>query len=172
MPFRAVASGKVEVYRFPFVAILLVSFLGLALQSYLPLHFRFVTLLDLPLLVVIYFALTRRSPIEALLVGAIIGMGQDSLTRGPIGLFGAVKTVIGYVTSTVSFHMDTESAAVRFLTSFALYGLHSVLVYLAGAVLLGQPMDWDGRARLIGALVNALVGVLLFKVLDRFRQPA
>jgi len=172
VPFWAASSGKAEVYRFPFVAILVVSFLALALQSYLPLHFRFVTLLDLPLLVVIYFALTRRSPVTALLIGAIIGMGQDSLTRGPIGLFGTVKTVIGYVTSTVSLRVDTESVAARFLTALVLYGLHSVLLYLVGAVLLGQPMEWDGRARLIGALVNALVGVLLFKVLDRFRRPA
>lgn len=172
MPFWAASSGKTEVYRFPFVGILLVSFLALALQSYLPLHFRFVTLLDLPLLVVIYFALTRRSPVESLLVGAVIGMGQDSLTRGPIGLFGVVKTVIGYVTSAVSLHVDTESIAVRFLTAFVLYWLHSLLFYLVGAILLGQPIDWDSQARLLGALVNALVGVLLFKVLDRLRRPA
>ena len=172
MPFWAASSGKAEVYRFPFVAILVVSFLALTLQSYLPLHLRFVTLLDLPLLVVIYFALTRRSPVEALLLGAIIGMGQDSLTRGPIGLLGAVKTVIGYVTSSVSLHIDTESAAVRFLTAFIVYGLHSVLLYFVGAILLGQPIDWDSQARLIGALVNALAGVLLFQLLDRFRRPA
>ena len=172
MAFWAASSGKAEVYRFRFVTILVVAFLALVLQTYLPLHWRFVTLLDLPLLVVIYFALTHRNPVVALLVGAVIGMGQDSLTRGPIGLFGAVKTVIGYVTSVLSTHVDTESAAVRFLTALTLYGLHSVLFYLVGAILLGQPIAWDGRDRLIGALVNALCGVLLFKVLDRFRQPA
>jgi rod shape-determining protein MreD len=172
VPFWAASSGKSEVYRFPFAAILVVSFLALTLQSYLPLHLHFVTLLDLPLLVVIYFALTRRSPVEALLVGAIIGMGQDSLTRGPIGLFGVVKTVIGYVTSSVSLHVDTESTVARLLTSFVLYGLHSILYYFVGAILLGQPIDWDSQARLIGALANAFAGVLLFKVLDRFRRPA
>ena len=172
MAILAASSRKGEVYRFRFVTILAVAFLALVLQTYLPLHFRFVTLLDLPLLVVIYFALTHRSPVVALLVGAVIGMGQDSLTRGPIGLFGAVKTVIGYVTSVMSMHVDTESAAVRFLTSLILYGLQSALFYLVGAILLGQPIAWDWRDRLIGALVNALCGVLLFKVLDRFRQPA
>jgi rod shape-determining protein MreD len=170
--FWAASSEKSEVYRFPFAAILVVSFLALTLQSYLPLHLNFVRLLDLPLLVVIYFSLTRRNPVEAMLVGALIGMGQDSLTRGPIGLFGAVKTVIGYVTSSLSLHVDTESIAVRLLTCFVLYGLHSILYYFVGAILLGQPIDWDSQARLIGALANALAGVLLFKVLDRFRRPA
>lgn len=172
MPILAASSRKVEVYRFRFATILVVAFLALVLQTYLPLHLPLVRLLDLPLLVVIYFALTRRNPVAALLVGAVIGMGQDSLTRGPIGLFGAVKTVIGYVTSVVSTHVDTESAPVRFLTALTLYGLQSVLFYLVWAILLGQPVAWEGRDRLVGALVNALVGVLLFRVLDRFRQPA
>lgn len=172
MLFGAAPSRKVEVYRFKFVAIFVASFLALTLQSYLPLHLPSITLLDLPLLVVIYVSLTRRDPVTALLVGAMIGMAQDSLTRGPIGLLGVVKTVIGYVTSSVSIHLDTESSAVRFLTICILYGLHFVLFYLMGAILFGQLIEWDGRSRLIGMLVNALVGVLLFKVLDRFREPA
>lgn len=172
MPLWSTPSRKAEVYRLPFAAILAISFLAVALQSYLPLHLDFVTILDLPLLVVIYFALTRRSPVAALLSGALIGMAQDSLTRGPIGLFGAVKTVIGYVTSLVSIHLDTESTGVRFLTIFILYGLHFALLYFLGAVLLSQPIEFEVQARMLGALVNALVGVLLFQLLDRFRKPA
>jgi rod shape-determining protein MreD len=163
---------KVEVYRFSFVAVSVAAFLALALQSYLPLHVPSVQLLDLPLLVVIYVALTRRDPVAALLAGALIGMAQDSLARGPIGLLGAVKTVIGYVTSSASVHLDTESSGARFLTISVIYGLHFVLFYLLGGFLLGQLIEWDGQARFIGMLVNALVGVLLFKVLDRFRKPA
>jgi len=165
-------TRKVEVYRFRLAAIFVASFLALALQSYLPLHLPSVTLLDLPLLVVIYVALSRRDPVTALLVGAVIGIAQDSLTRGPIGLFGAVKTVIGYVTSSASAYVDTESGGVRFLTVCILYGLHFALFYLLGAILLGQLIEWDTRGRFVGTLVNALVGVLLFKVLDRFRRPA
>ena len=99
-------------------------------------------------------------------------MAQDSLTRGPIGLLGAVKTVIGYVTSSASAHLDTESAVARFLSICVLYSLHFVLFFLLGAVLLGQLIEWNSQARFIGMLVNALVGVLLFKILDRFRRPA
>jgi len=163
---------KTEVYQLTVPALVLIPLFALAIQAYLPLYWSSASLLDLPLLVLIYYGLTRRSPIPSMLAGAIIGIAQDSLTGGPIGLFGSAKTVIGYVTSVLSTHVDTESAAVRFLTALTLYGLHSVLFYLVGAILLGQPIAWDGRDRLIGALVNALCGVLLFKVLDRFRQPA
>lgn len=172
MPLWSTPSRKVEVYRLPFAAIFAISFLAVALQSYLPLHLSFVTILDLPLLVVIYFALVRRSPVAALLAGAFLGMAQDSLTRGPIGLFGAVKTVIGYVTSTVSVYLDTESAGVRFITVFVLYGLQFALLYFLGGILLSQPIEFEPQTQLLGALVNALVGVLLFKLLDRFRKPA
>ena len=99
-------------------------------------------------------------------------MAQDSLTRGPIGLFGAIKTIIGYVTSSASVHLDTESFAIRFITIFAINWLHFLLFYLLGAVLLGQLIDWNMEERLVGIVVNALVGVIIFKVLDRFRKPA
>jgi len=165
-------SRKADVYRFNFAAVLVAAFLALALQSYLPLHFPSFTLLDLPLLVVIYVALVRRDPITALLIGALVGMAQDSLTRGPIGMLGAVKTVIGYVTSSLSALVETESAVLRFITICVIYGLHFLLVYLLGALLLGQLIYWNPRARVIAMLVNALAGVLLFRVLDRFRRPA
>ena len=72
----------------------------------------------------------------------------------------------------MSVQLDTESAGVRFLTIFVIYGLHFVLLYFLGAILLSQPIEFEVQARLLGALVNALVGVLLFKLLDRFRKPA
>lgn len=163
---------KAEVYRFSLVAVSIATFLALALQSYLPLYLPSVNLVDLPLLIVIYIALTRRDPVAALLAGAIIGMAQDSLTRGPIGLLGAVKTVVGYVTSAASEHLDTESSGIRFVTICITSGLHFVLFYLLGAILLGQLIDWNIDERLAGIVVNALVGVIIFKVLDRFRKPA
>ena len=57
MPQWSTSSRKAEAYRLPLAAILAISFLAVALQSYLPLHLSFVTILDLPLLVVVYIAL-------------------------------------------------------------------------------------------------------------------
>lgn len=172
MLFGAAPTRKVEVSRFSFVAIPVSAFLALALQSYLPLHLPSVQLLDLPLLVVIYIALTHRDPVAALLAGALIGMAQDSFSRGPIGLLGIVKTIIGYVTSHASVRLDTERIAIRLLIICFLYSLHFVLLYLVGALVQVQPIEWNSQDRLIAMLANALVGVLLFKVLDRFQKAA
>jgi rod shape-determining protein MreD len=161
----------VEIYRFHPLVLILTPVLALVLQSYLPLYLSVVNLLDLPLLVVIYFGLTRRSPIEGLFTGALIGMAQDSLSRGPIGLLGSALSVIGYVTSYVSVRFAVENRGVRGLTIFILYYLHFLVVYVVSALLLGQPLGlaWN---RLLAALVNTGAGVILFEFLDRFRKPA
>ncbi|MBI4460906.1 MAG: rod shape-determining protein MreD [Acidobacteria bacterium] len=163
---------KAEVYRFKFPVLIVVPLLALALQTYLPLYLESARYLDLPLLLVIYFGLARRDPVSALIAGAVLGMAQDSLSRGPIGLLGAAKTVVGYATSIVSTNFDTEHPAVRFVIIFVLYLLQLVLVYFLGSILLGQPVEIAPGGRLPAALANGLVGVLLFVLLDRFREPA
>jgi rod shape-determining protein MreD len=150
---------------------ILVPLLALVIQSFLSLYLAVVHFLDLPLLVVIYFGLTRRNPIEGIFIGALVGMAQDSLSRGPIGMLGSAKTVIGYVTSFVSVQFAVEHRGVRAVTIFILYYLHFFLIYFFGTLTLGQPPALGWINRLIAALVNTIVGVLLFEVLDRFRKP-
>jgi rod shape-determining protein MreD len=99
-------------------------------------------------------------------------MAQDALSRGPIGLLGSAKTVVGYVTSFVSIRFTVEHRGVRALTIFILYYLHATLLYLFGTLLLGQPATISLENRAIAALVNTVTGVLLFDLLDRFRKPA
>jgi rod shape-determining protein MreD len=164
-------ADKTEIYRFHPVVLVMVPLLALVLQSYLPLYLAVVNLLDFPLLVVIYFGLTRRNPVEGIFTGAVIGMAQDALSRGPIGLLGSAKTVIGYVTSFVSVRFAVEHPGVRVVTIFVLYYLHFFLLYFFGTLMLGQPLALGWSDRAIAALVNTLVGVLLFEVLDRFRRP-
>ena len=158
------------VYGLGLPAFLLVSLAALVLQTYLPLHIRFVSIFDLPLLVVIYFALAWQNPVLALLAGALLGMAQDSLSGGFIGLFGTAKTVIGYVTSSVSTHLETENVGVRFLTVFFIYGIHFALLYFLRSLFQNQLLEFDPQARLLAALVNAILGVLFFHLLDRFRK--
>ncbi len=172
MALLSTHSREVEVYRLKLPAIILVPFFALILQAFLPLYLNFVTLLDLPLLVILYFALTRRSPVFGMLLGAVVGMAQDSLSRGPIGLFGTAKTVVGYVTSSVSTRVDTESLGVRFLTIFGFYCFHFIHVFLFESLLLQRSVELAPGSALLRALVNAFVGVLLFRLLDRVRGPA
>ena len=172
MPRLWIPDRTTEIYRFHPVVLILSPLFALVVQTYLPLYINAVNLLDLPLLIVIYFGLTRRNPVEGIFSGALIGMAQDALSRGPIGLLGSAKTVIGYVTSFVSVRFAVEHRGVRVLTIFILYYLHSLLLYFFGTLMLGQSLALSWSNRMIAALVNTVVGVLLFELLDRFRKLA
>src|SRR5256885_3077906 len=92
-------ESHIEVHKFRTGAILIATLLALVIQAWFPLHFARMALLDLPLLVTIYFGLSRRNPSTGLLLGTAIGLLQDSLSGPtvPLGLFGIAKTVIGYL---------------------------------------------------------------------------
>ena len=50
------------------------------------------------------------------------------------------------------------------------FGLHQGIVILTRRLLLAQPEVWFTSRMGIAALVNALVGVFLFMLLDRLRK--
>lgn len=170
--YSSTPRAKVEIYQVNPIFIVLLAVLALALQSFLPLHIGFARLLDLPLLVVVYLGLTRRNAISGVFVGSIIGLAQDALSRGPLGMNGIVKTVIGYVTTYLSVRFDVDNRPFRFAISFICYWLNYLLLLLMSALLLRSDIPFDGFARLLASLVNSAIGVLLFSLLDRFRRQA
>src|SRR6516165_12328154 len=90
-----------QVSRFKVWVMLAVPLAAILFQVYVPLFFQFLGFLEMPLLVVVYFALMRRSQIHGLLVGALVGLAQDSLSKNPLGMFGIVKTLVGYFAASV-----------------------------------------------------------------------
>ena len=54
-------------------------------------RFHFFSLFDLPLLVVIFFAVARRSQVAGLVTGSVIGLLQDALTHQHIGIAGIAE---------------------------------------------------------------------------------
>ncbi len=164
---------RLEVYRFhPLVlgtAVVGAIFLQTSLPLYLP-FIPFLVLLDLPLLLVIYFGFSRRNPATGLLLGLAIGILQDALSYHPIGLYGMAKTLVGYGASSLSGRIDTEPRTARLLLVFGFYYLHQLAYGLIQRLLLDQPADFISFSVLEGALVNSLVSVLVFPLLDRFRQ--
>jgi rod shape-determining protein MreD len=170
--YTATPRPKVEIYQLNPIFIVLLAVLALAVQSFLPVHFDFARLLDLPLLVVVYFGMTRRNASHGVVVGSLVGLAQDSLTRGPLGMNGIVKTVIGYVTTFLSVRFDVDNRLFRFTISLICYWLNYFLLLMMSALLLRFPIPFDGLLRLLASLVNSIIGVLLFSMLDRFRRQA
>lgn len=169
-----ISESHIEVHKFRSGAILISALLALVIQAWLPLHFTRVALLDLPLLITIYFGLSRRNPSTGLLLGALIGLAQDSLSGPfvPLGLFGIAKTIIGYLASSIGARLDTEHPFARFALTAGFFIVHQGVVSLTRRILLGQPEPWFNLHLFGAALVNALVAVFLFLLLDRLRRPS
>src|SRR5436853_7585081 len=90
------SQEQVEVYRFNLPVAVLVPLIALFLQAFIPSRFPFFAMFDLLLLVVIFFAVARRSQIAGLITGALLGQQQDSRTHRPIGSYGTAKPVVRY----------------------------------------------------------------------------
>ena len=165
-------GSHIEVHKFRAGAIIMATLLALVIQASFPIHFARAAILDLPLLVTIYFGLSRRNPSTGLLLGMSIGLLQDSLSGPtvPLGLYGIAKTIIGYLASSIGARLDTEHPAARFALTAVFFIAHQGLISLTRRVLLAQPESWFNMRLFIAALVNAIVAVFLFLLLDRLRK--
>jgi rod shape-determining protein MreD len=130
--------------------------------------------LDLPLLVTIYFGLSRRNPSTGLLLGTTIGLLQDSLSGPtvPLGLYGIAKTVVGYLASSIGARLDTEHPLARFSLTVAFFVLHQAVLVLTRRLLLAQPEPWFNMHLAMAAGMNAVLAVPLFLLLDRLRRSS
>src|ERR1700753_2495547 len=90
-----------EIRRYPILVYCLVPLAALVLQAWLPRALGAYAWIDLPLVVTVYFALGRRSPIQGTLMGCALGVFEDALTHHPLGINGVAKTVAGFLVASV-----------------------------------------------------------------------
>jgi rod shape-determining protein MreD len=157
-------------YRFNGFVTVAVPLLAIFIRAFLPIRFHFMSWFELPLLVTIYFAMARRNQIAGLMTGAIIGLVQDSMTTLPIGISGIANTIVGYGASSLSVKIDTENPGSRVLITFGFYLLYQFVFMTVARAMLQIDIDWEWRSVLLKSAANALVAVVLFAFLDRFRQ--
>ncbi len=169
---RAGAETHIEVHKFRAGALAAATLTALVLQALLPVYLPKADLLDLPLLITLYFGLSRRNPSAGLLLGVVVGLLQDSLSKSPLGLYGIAKTLVGFLASSIGGRLDTEHPASRFALTIVFFGLHQGVLVLIKRLLLAQPEVWFTARLGIAAAVNAGVAVGLFLLLDRLRKPA
>jgi rod shape-determining protein MreD len=167
------SDGNVEVHKYYGGTALAVAFLSVVLQAFLHKYGRWSELVDLPLLVTIYFGVSRRNPVTGLLLGAGIGILQDALSHdNPIGMYGIAKTIVGYVASSVGARIDTEHPASRFALVLAFFYFHQAIYAFTERVLLNRPTPFFSLRLLVGSLVSAAFSVILFAILDRLRRSS
>ncbi len=161
---------EMEVHRFHPVVLVLVPLLAIFLQVYLPLRFPSVAMLDLPILVVIYFAVSRRSPITGTLIGLIVGLIQDAMTHLPLGINGIIDCIIGYLAASIGVRIDVDNPGTRLMMNYVFILFGGLLHVFILRRLLGMHESWFWLHEFIRAIVNALIGVILFALLDRVRR--
>lgn len=143
---------------------------ALILQILLPLYVRWTGLLDLMVLVVVYLALLRRNVISGLLTGAAIGMAQDALTHGPIGVFGIINTIIGYLGASVSQFVEVEYPGAKSVLAGLFFLVHQALFWVVQGGLLGHPVAIDLPRTLVLAAVHAGLTLPMYSLFDRFKK--
>jgi rod shape-determining protein MreD len=170
---RARSEHNIEVHRYYIGAVVLVSFLALVVQAFLHKYGRWAELLDLPLLVTIYFGVSRRNPVSGMFLGAAIGILQDALSHGnPIGLYGIAKTLVGYLASSVGAQIDTERPVSRFILVFLFFHFHQAVLAITERVLLNHPEPFFTLRLLLDSLATAVFAIVFFAVLDRLRRTS
>jgi rod shape-determining protein MreD len=161
-----------QISRFRAWVMLAVPLAAVLFQVYVPLFFQFLGFLELPLLVVVYFALMRRNQISGLLLGAVVGLAQDSLSKNPLGMFGIVNTLVGYFAASVGMRLDVDHGFIRLVLSFFFFVFHQFLYWVMARALLGHQVGFEIQRTLLLGLLNAIVGMALYRFLDKLRETA
>ena len=107
-PHRPIAVFQVH------PAILSVTILAaLLLQTFLPLKIPLARSMDFPLLITIYFALMWRDKVYGIAMGTGLGLLQDALSHGYIGIYGIAQAIVGYLAASASTRFELESLVAR-----------------------------------------------------------
>lgn len=163
---------KSRTSHFRAYVVILIPLAAILFQVYVPKFIPSLSYLEFPLLVTVYFALMRRQPIAGCFIGAAIGLVQDSLSHEPLGMFGIVKTLAGYFAASVSQRFDVENVALRFFLSLFFFVFHQFFYWVIARALLAQNVDFDPYQAVIFGLLNAVVSLPLFAVLDKLKETA
>jgi rod shape-determining protein MreD len=155
--------------RYPILVWAMVPLAALVLQAWVPRLLGRFAWFDLPLVVTVYFALGRRSPIQGTMLGGIMGLFQDALTGRAIGVNGIAKTIAGFLAASVGIRIDVENNTIRGGLNFLLSLLSSALYVFIYRFLLGLDLQWSWMTELFKAVGNSLIALVLFPMLDRWQ---
>jgi rod shape-determining protein MreD len=163
---------SVAVYTVHPAAFWVSLFIGLLLQVSLPLKFPLARLFDFPLVLTIYFALTRRNKTFGTVLGTGLGLAQDLLGHGLIGMFGIAKALVGYLAASASTKFDVEQLGGRYWLTGLLVCIHSFVLAGLDRMLFESPPQLRPLDLASTVVVNVALALICFQILDRFRRPA
>jgi rod shape-determining protein MreD len=148
--------------------IALVLTLAILLQSSLGNIWHPLVYIDLPLIVVVYFAL-QRDMMQALIVGAVAGLGTDAVgVGGLLGAGGFSKTLIAYLIAALATKVMLDNPLVR-IPVLAGAALLDATMYVLLHRMLGQASQKPFVELASYELIwTTVVGTVLLYVFDTF----
>ncbi|MGH9468721.1 MAG: rod shape-determining protein MreD [Terriglobia bacterium] len=165
------ADRPVPVYRVHPAAFWVSLFLGLGLQISLPVKFPLARLFDFPLVLTIYFASVHRDRVFGIALGTGLGLVQDALSHGLIGMFGIAKALVGYFSAWASVKFDMEQLGTRYLLTGVLVCGHSLVLLELRRLIFQSPPPFVPLDLASAIIVNVALALICFPILDRFRKP-
>jgi len=152
--------------------------LAVVLQSSLSAVWPPFAYVDLPLVVVVYFAL-RRDAVLAVFIGTAAGLSSDLLSGGLLGASGFSMTLTAYLLAALVTRVMIDNPLLRIPVLAGAVGFNT-LVYLLLHQLLGQPPNPPGpiaETIAFGVIWTTVAGTavaflldILFAESSRFRQ--
>jgi rod shape-determining protein MreD len=141
--------------------------LAVVLQSSLRAFWESSAYVDLPLVVVVYFAL-RRDPLQAVVIGAVAGLGTDAFSSGLLGANGFSKTLVAYLIAAVVTRVLLDNPLLR-IPVLAGAVLVEGLIYMLLHRLFGQgPLEAFGETLAYKVIGTTVAGTVIIYVLDIF----
>jgi rod shape-determining protein MreD len=102
-------------------------------------------------------------------LGTGLGLVQDALSHGYVGMLGMAKALIGYLAALAAIRFNVESVFARSVVTASLILLHNLCMVGLQHALLDSPPPFFPLDLASAVLVNVALSLILFPVLDRLR---
>ncbi len=124
-------------------------------------------LLNLTFVATFNLMLWCRSAASAMLLGALIGCMHDGLTHGPVGLYGIVYTISGYLAVRFGQYFWHRHALDLGLLFAAAYATHEFVYGLARSLLASGGWETNLALGFVLTVLHAGAGLFVFTMLSK-----
>jgi rod shape-determining protein MreD len=119
------------------------------------------------LLVVVVFAGLTAGPVAGLLVGTVAGLAQDALAGGILGIEGLAKSLVGVGVGILAQQFIVAGSLPRLVLFAAASVVNIASVWAIYSLIEPGRVRLDVATLLTESLLNALVGVVVFQVIEK-----
>lgn len=121
---------------------------------------------NLVLVAVVYIGLAYGAA-TGMLAGAGAGLAQDALAGSVVGIGGLSKTLVGFLVGVLGAQFIVSQTIPRFVMFVGATLLHEIVFEALHALVEGRAFALQMSAALVQAVVNALVGVIAFYLVEQ-----